>query len=221
MQQLARSVVLLDGRPSAAFNVYVADGVVIDAATRHDRRRILRQLGGLEVRAHAVTHAHADHQGSSSAICTALGVPFWGPEGEREALETGDLSATGPVGAITRWERKQLAGPGHPLDRGLREGDAVGDFMVLETPGHSPGHVSFWRQADGVLLLGDVLLNRHVVTGRVGLREPPRRFTLDLVANRRAIRRVAALHPKVVCFGHGPPLHNDGQIEEFADALGH
>jgi glyoxylase-like metal-dependent hydrolase (beta-lactamase superfamily II) len=43
--------------------------------------------------------------------------------------------------------------------RGLTAGDEVGGFKLIETPGHSEGHVSFWRESDGTVVLGDVLVN--------------------------------------------------------------
>jgi hydroxyacylglutathione hydrolase len=46
--------------------------------------------------------------------------------------------------------------PPHPVARRLREGDAVGDFVVLDVPGHSPGHIALWRASDRTLVVGDV-----------------------------------------------------------------
>ena len=59
MKEVAPGVRLLAGRPRDAFNVHLVEDVLVDAATRHAARRILRQLRGVPVRAHALTHAHA------------------------------------------------------------------------------------------------------------------------------------------------------------------
>jgi hydroxyacylglutathione hydrolase len=219
MKQIADGLEQVPGAPPNAINVYVMNGVVVDAGTRHARRRILKAVGGRKISAHAVTHAHADHQGASAAICAALGVPFYGPAAEADALESGDLRATMPLNAITRWQLKHWAGPGVPVARRLREGDAVGGFTVLETPGHSPGHVSYWREADRVLVVGDVLFGQHPVTGRPGLHEPPARFTADVARNRGSIRRLAALEPAVAVFGHGPPMRDPAAFARFAAGL--
>ena len=61
-----------------------------------------------------------------------------------------------------------FTGPGHKVDRALKEGDEVGGFKVLDVPGHSAGHVAFWRESDGVLILGDVLTNMDQLTGIPG-----------------------------------------------------
>ena len=70
-----------------------------------------------------------------------------------------------------------------------------------------------------MLVLGDVLNNMDIVTGRRGLYEPKRFFTPDPERNRESIRRVAALGPDLVCFGHGPPLRDASALAEFAAAL--
>lgn len=207
-------------RPAWAFNVYVAGGVVVDAATRWAARRLLKALDGVDVRAHAVTHGHFDHQGSSAALCAARGVPFWAPAGEAAALASGDLMSLGPVNAVTRLQDRVWAGPPVRAARSLAEGDELdAGFVVLETPGHSPGHLSFWREDDRTLIAGDVLFGRHPVTGRPGLHQPPDRFTVDPAANRRAIRRLAELRPRVTVFGHGRPWHDPGALARFAEAL--
>jgi glyoxylase-like metal-dependent hydrolase (beta-lactamase superfamily II) len=172
------------------------------------------------VGAHALTHAHPDHQGASKEVCEALGIPFWVGERDADAAEDPSLIAERqPDVRINRVFNRLWTGPGHPVDRRLREGDDVAGFEVLDVPGHSAGHVAYWRESDRVLVLGDVLNNMDVVTGRRGLREPKWFFTPDPERNRESIRRVAALGPELVCFGHGPPLRDPKALAEFAAGL--
>src|SRR4029450_5387244 len=77
MKQLAPGVWQLRGPPPNAINVYLVEDVLIDAATRRAPRRILKQIEGHTVSAHALTHAHPDHQGASNALCERLGIPYW------------------------------------------------------------------------------------------------------------------------------------------------
>jgi glyoxylase-like metal-dependent hydrolase (beta-lactamase superfamily II) len=192
----------------------------VDAATRHAGRRILRQLKGREVTAHALTHAHADHQGASHEVCSALGIPFWVGERDADAAEDPRLIAERqPEHRLNRLANRFWTGPGHPVDRRLREGDDVAGFKVLHVPGHSAGHVAFWRESDRTLVLGDVLNNMNVTTGRRGLYEPKWFFTPDPGRNRESIRRVAALEPALVVFGHGPPLRDPAALRDFAAKL--
>jgi hydroxyacylglutathione hydrolase len=220
MRQLAPGLQQLRGFPPNAINVYLLGDVLLDAATRQGERRILRELGGRPLSAHALTHAHPDHQGSSHAICERFGIPLWCGEGDVHAMQTpGGVAASAPPSWQTFVQRRYWAGPAHPVARALAEGDEVAGFAVLETPGHSPGHLAYWRESDRVLVLGDVLTNVNVLTGRPGLHEPLRAFTPDPARNRASARRLAALRPALVCFGHGPPLRDPGRLAEFAAGL--
>jgi hydroxyacylglutathione hydrolase len=221
MKQLAEDVHMLSGWPPNAINVYVIGDALIDAATRQGERRIMRQLTGTTITAHALTHAHPDHQGSSHAICEKLDIPLWCGQGDVPAMETpGALKLPPEVPWPIRFiEERYWVGPPHPVTRVLHEGDEVAGFTVLETPGHSPGHVAFWRESDRTLILGDVLNNVNVRTGIPGLHEPPSMFTPDPARNRESARRLAELRPALVCFGHGAPLRDPDKLAKFVAAL--
>jgi hydroxyacylglutathione hydrolase len=220
MKQLAPDVYQLSGFPPNAINVYVIGDVLIDAATRQAEKRILRQLEGRTLSAHALTHAHPDHQGSSHAVCERLDIPLWCGQGDVPAMET--------PGAIKnpkapRWfnslQERLWTGPPHPVARALHEGDEVAGFTVLQTPGHSTGHVSYWRESDRVLIVGDVLGNMNFITAIPGLNTPPDIFTPDVARNHESARRLAALEPALACFGHGAPLRNPRKLADFVAGL--
>lgn len=215
-RELAPGLELLSGSPRHWFNVYLAGDVVIDGATRHARRRILRQLRGHRVAAHALTHAHGDHQGSTSAICRRLRVPLWCGEGDVELMERGRPRAGHP---LPRLRDRTSAGPCHPVSRALREGDEVGGFTVIETPGDSLGHLSYWRERDRTLILGDVLFGMNPLTLTAELCKPPRYDLADEGLHSQSLRRVKALRPALVCFGHGPELRDAGRFSAFIDEL--
>ena len=222
MKQLADDLYQLKYFPPNSINVYLMGDVLVDAATRRDGKRILRQVEGREVRAHALTHAHGDHQGASHEVCQKLGVPFWVGERDVAAAEGGGdaIVKTMPDHFMPKLSRAAFAGPGHPVDRALHEGDEVGPgFKVLDTPGHSAGQVAYWRESDRVLILGDVLFNQHPLLGIPGLRQPPDFFTPDPAQNRESARKLAELEPALVCFGHGPPLRDTRKFVEFVASL--
>jgi glyoxylase-like metal-dependent hydrolase (beta-lactamase superfamily II) len=207
---------MLRGLPPNAINVYVAGDVLIDAGTRQAERRIMRQISGRKISTHALTHAHPDHQGSSHAVCERLGIPLWCGQGDVPAMETpGGISNSQAPGWLNRLQQRFWTGPPHPVARALVEGDEVAGFTVLESPGHSPGHVAYWRESDRVLILGDVLNGMNLLTAVPGLREPPAIFTPDPARNRVSARRLAELRPQLVCFGHGPPLRDPGKLADF------
>lgn len=220
MKWLADGVWQLSGFPPHALNVYVIEDVLIDASTRYATRRIMRQVADRGISAHALTHAHPDHQGASHSVCQRLGIPFW--VGERDAAaaeQPGLIAEFQPDHPVTQLVCRAFTGPGHPVDRRLREGDQVAGFEVLETPGHSAGHLAFWRAPDQVLIAGDVLNSADPFLLLPGLREPKPYFTPDPAENRRSARRLAALEPQLILFGHGPPLRDPRRLIDFVASL--
>jgi hydroxyacylglutathione hydrolase len=198
-------------------NVYLAGDVLIDAGTSSDRKRILGQLAGRSVTAHALTHAHPDHYGSSHAVCEALHIPLWC--GEKDALVAeGERPKPGEGRGARLLSRLPLPQP-HPVERKLREGDNVAGFETLDVPGHSPGHVAYWRESDKTLVCGDVLFNLSLPTLTPGLREPYAFLTPDPSRNRDSARRLAELRPNLVLFGHGPPLRDGDRFLRFVESL--
>jgi glyoxylase-like metal-dependent hydrolase (beta-lactamase superfamily II) len=201
-------------------NTYVIGDVLIDAATRNSAKRILRELDGHEINAHALTHAHPDHQGASAEICETLGIPFWCPEGDADAAENPELIRERQPSTIpARFYISIFMGPGRKVDRKLKEGDEVAGFRTIHTPGHSRGQMVFWRESDRVLVIGDVLTNMETITGIPGLHEPKPYLTPDPAENRRSAKKLVDLDPELVLFGHGPPLRDPGKFREFVEGL--
>jgi glyoxylase-like metal-dependent hydrolase (beta-lactamase superfamily II) len=221
MLEIAKGVYQIPVMPRQTINTYLLGSVLVDAGIRSSGNKILKALNGRKLTAHALTHAHPDHQGASAFLCQKLGIPFWVSAADQAAAESGNTTATmpNPNHPIARLEQAHLSGPGHPVDKILQEGDWVEDFLVLETPGHSAGHLSFWRESDGVLIVGDVLRNMNYLTTLPKLGEPPAMYTPDIAQNRRSIQKIAALQPNIVCFGHGPALRNPQKITAFAQGI--
>ena len=154
---------------------------------RADRRRHAARprphpqaVEGRGISAHALTHAHPDHYGASHAICDRLGHPA---VVRRRRRRGGRARQDGLEG---RAHDPRPAGP--PVARRLSEGDEVAGFTVLETPGHSPGHVSYWRESDRTLICGDVMWGWNPFLLRGPIREP-------LDALQRPTRRATASRP--------------------------
>ena len=113
-------------------------------------------------------------------MCEELGIPFWVSERDADAAEDPELiRQRQPNNPMARFYIRIFMGPGHPVDRQLHDGDEVAGFKVLDVPGHSAGHVAFWRESDGVLVLGDVLANMDQLTLIPGLHEPKPYLTPD------------------------------------------
>lgn len=218
--ELAPNVWQLPLLPLHGLNAYLVGDIVVDAGLPSSTKRLLAALAGRSLTAHVLTHAHPDHQGASAALCEARSIPLWCGVRERVATERAAFSASyrgARSGLFQVAER--IGGPGHPVERTLHEGDVVAGFAVIETPGHTRGHISLWRESDRVVVLGDVASYRNPLALSPGLRASSRLFSHDPDENRRSLRKIAALRPRLICFGHGPPLADGTRFVEWVNGL--
>ncbi|HZH24930.1 MAG TPA: MBL fold metallo-hydrolase [Solirubrobacteraceae bacterium] len=224
MHAIADAVWHLPLAPRNAINAYLLGDVLVDTGVKQSAATIARSLAGRSVAAIALTHAHGDHAGSMKRLAAELGVPVWCGAADREAAESGEQVLATPL------KRPRLAGLIHAavgfeglrVDRDLAEGDQLAaGFTVLDTPGHAPGHVSFWRESDRTLICGDVFFNMSLLTTKPGLRQPPRLLTPAPARNRDSERKLARLEPATVGFGHGPVLRGDAArlLNDFVQRL--
>jgi hydroxyacylglutathione hydrolase len=137
------------------------EGAIIDPGGHPERILAEVERLGLTIRYVLDTHAHFDHTDANGAVVAATGATL--------ALHPGDLPLLKASGGATFFGLQAETSP--PPDLELADGDelAVGNlrFRVLHTPGHTPGHVCFYEESDGVLFDGDVLFYRGV--GRTDL----------------------------------------------------
>ncbi|WKZ56464.1 MAG: MBL fold metallo-hydrolase [Bdellovibrionota bacterium] len=131
------------------------DAVVVDPGGEVER--LSAHLTAARKRCVAIwlTHSHVDHCGGVKALKERTGAVFYGPRGEREMrqhlLEICELYGV-PADGIDNCPE-----PDVPLSGGeeIRLGPAA--FRVLPTPGHSPAHLCFYCEAQGLLIAGDTL----------------------------------------------------------------
>ncbi|MTD45063.1 MBL fold metallo-hydrolase [Conexibacter sp. W3-3-2] len=216
MEQIAPDVFRIPLLPRDGVNAYIVGDVLVDAGMKGSAKKILKALdaAGVTLSAHVITHAHGDHVGGTPTIVDATGVPVSVGAGDRAAAEAGEpvLSAKARRPGLHGILKFAGGFDGFSVDHSLTEGDDIGcGFTVLETPGHSPGHVSFWRESDGVLICGDVVTAMHLLTTKPGLHQPPALLTPDPERNRESERRLAGLEPQIVLAGHGPPVRDAAQ----------
>ena len=179
-------------------NCYIAgceetkEGVVIDPG--EEAERILAEIKalGLTVKYILNTHAHFDHILANRSLVQATGAPL--------ALHPLDLPLLRQNGGASLFGFEVPASP--EPDLALAEGDIISfgtyTFQVLFTPGHTPGHVSFYEAKAGVVFDGDVLF-----AGGIGRTDLPGGDYETLMASIND-KLMVLPDETVVCSGHGP-----------------
>jgi hydroxyacylglutathione hydrolase len=224
MYEIADEVWQLSLVPRDAINAYLIGDVLVDTGIKQSAAKITQMLDGRSVSAVALTHAHGDHAGSIKRLAAQFGAPVWCGPADREATETGRpvLSPRIKRPRLRALVSAAVGFDGVPVARTLTEGDTLtAGFRVCDTPGHSPGHVSFWREADRTLICGDVFFNMRVPIPIAGLRQPLQLATPDPAKNRESERKLSTLAPATVRFGHGPVLKDDAarKLNDFIRQL--
>jgi glyoxylase-like metal-dependent hydrolase (beta-lactamase superfamily II) len=225
VKELAPGLWNFDGLMMGRSYLVVGDDglTIIDASLAGSAAKVARQLrrNGYEprdVKTILVTHAHPDHVGGLPELKAMTGARVLVGERDREVAEGLAPMVRPPRSEMSHLARLMTVGgsflKGTPVDETLAVGDVVpvgGGLQVLFTPGHSPGHVSFWQPEKRWLFCGDVMMNLR------GLGLPFAAFTADMDENRRSVARLAELEPELVLFGHGRALPNAaGAIRAFA-----
>ncbi|WP_373561730.1 MULTISPECIES: MBL fold metallo-hydrolase [Bacillaceae] len=177
-----------------------------------------------------LTHGHFDHVGSVAELLEEWKIPVYAHELELPFL-TGQRDYP----------------PGDPnVDSGLvaklspmfpNHGINISDYVHVlpadgtipnmpnwkwvHTPGHTPGHISLFREQDRVLIAGDAFVTvkqeslYKVMTQTQEISGPPKYYTTDWEAAFESVKKLEALKPQVVVTGHGLPMGG----EELAESL--
>lgn len=202
--------------------------VLVDAGLPASAERIAHaatRLFGADSRPAAIvlTHGHFDHVGAVQALVRRWDVPVYAHELELPYL-TGRSSYPPPdpfVGGGAMSAMSFLY-PKGPIDLGSSVHALPADGSVpgmpgwrwIPTPGHSPGHVSFVRDADRTLIAGDAFTTTKqesaiaVFGQRQELHGPPTYFTPDWDEARTSLRHLADYAPTAAITGHGPPMRS-------------
>ena len=202
--------------PNIVANPYLLIGpdglALIDAGLPGSHKKILRYLSGLgyapgDLKRILITHADFDHVGGLAALKAASGARVYASAVEAQAIQAGHSSrALKPRSPIVKLLFDLMAGLFKPaplqVDELLTDGQVLpvlDGLQVVETLGHTPGHVSFYAPSAGVLFCGDSLVSEES-----GLRGSTGSNNWDQEKSDASVRRQAALGARIVCSGHGP-----------------
>jgi len=207
------------GRPGAGDRQWV----LIDAGVFGTMRLITgaaeERFGkGARPAAIILTHGHFDHVGVLEDLVELWDAPVYAHDLERPYLD-GSTSYPPPdpsVGGLMA--RLSPLYPRAPVNVSRWLGTLPADGSVpempgwrwLHTPGHCPGHVSLWREADRTIIAGDAFITTDqesayaVTMQKPEMHGPPQYFTIDWQASRASVEKLAKLEPEIAVTGHGP-----------------
>lgn len=168
-----------------------------------------------------LTHGHFDHIGAVIELAQHWNAPVFAhelelpyltgtsnypePDSSVEGGLVAKLSSLFPNEAINVGEHLKML----PADGSIPD---IPEWRWIHTPGHSPGHVSFFRNEDRSLIAGDAFITVKqdslfkVLTQIQEINGPPRYFTTDWNAARESVKKLESLKPSIAVTGHGLPM---------------
>ncbi|WP_416149910.1 MBL fold metallo-hydrolase [Salipaludibacillus sp. HK11] len=168
-----------------------------------------------------LTHGHFDHVGAILELVEKWGVPVYAHELEIPFL-TGQKSYPDPDPTVEGGVVAKMSAlfPNEPINLGAiveslpSNGNVpeLPDFKWHHTPGHTPGHISLFREEDRALIVGDAFVTVKqeslyaVLTQEQEISGPPRYLTPDWQTSWTSVKKLEALKPSFAITGHGLPM---------------
>ena len=220
--KIVDNVYLVPGVTANSYILAEPDGLtIVDTGLPFSEKRILEYIARLgrsarEVRRILITHADLDHYGCLAALQKASGACTYASRLEAAAMAMGKSSRPVDRSINTALQRFLIAMLGRlmkatpiQVDEILAEGQVLpvlGGLQVVETPGHSPDHLSYFVPSAGILFCGDSMRS----DGPRGLRASRSRNDWDHARASVSARKQAGLGAQIVCPGHGPAVRDAG-----------
>lgn len=171
-----------------------------------------------------MTHAHSDHAGCVQSLAEEWRVPVYA-----HALETpylnGEAAYPAPDPTVGGGMMSPLSVlfPRGPFNvrtwlRPLPQDGSVPhmrDWTWIHTPGHTPGHISLWREFDRTLIAGDAFITTNqesayaVAVQKPELHGPPMYYTQNWDEAENSVKRLETMRPETVVTGHGRAMHGE------------
>lgn len=156
-----------------------------------------------------LTHGHQDHVGSLEALVEKLPDVEVYASKRTVAYWNGDFSLpAGDTGSVRTGNFPQMS---VKPTRKVADGEMVGSLLVIDSPGHTREHISWFDTRDKTLFAGDSWQTAGglAVMGDVRWLFPfPGMITWSKAASLKSAERALALSPQRLCCGHGQVLEN-------------
>ena len=165
-----------------------------------------------------LTHHHFDHTGSLNKIEKLTGARIAAHRDDWPYV-SGEKNYEGPLFMKPITKLMNLIYHIKPVktDMILTDGDKIGDYSVIHTPGHTPGSICLYNPINRVLFVGDNMnFNKGI------LNPPSGRLLPDPVNYKKSMEKLGKLDVETILTGHGEPITKEANrlIKEFIASLG-
>lgn len=202
----------LDLRASNCYLIVEGDEItLIDAGLNRSAEQITDFIRGIgkapkQLTRILLTHADLDHVGAAMELKQISEARVFASQIAADALAEGRSSRKLKMGIFTplfTWFERRNGAMEVAVDEIVAGGDMLpilGGLEVLETPGHTPGHISFYTREHKLLFAGDSVSTQEdqVLYNRM------KAFNWNNEMMQASVHMQAALEPEIVCSGHGP-----------------
>ena len=212
--KIANNIHLIPNVQANSYLIIEPDGLtLIDTGMPFSEKQTLRYITSLgrsaeEIKHIFITHADLDHYGCLAALKEASGARTYTSQPEADAMAKGISSrpVNRTVGRfqafVIRMMGKLLKPTPIKVDEILTDGQilpVLDGLQVVETPGHSPSHLSYYAPSVRVLFCGDSMKSNDK-----GLRASRSRNNWDQASADASVKKLSTLGAEIVCPGHGP-----------------
>ncbi|MBM4241480.1 MAG: MBL fold metallo-hydrolase [Euryarchaeota archaeon] len=209
-------------RISNSYLVVDDEIMIIDTGMPGNSRKILDYLRNTlkrdpsDIKTIVLTHHHFDHVGGLGELKRITGAKVAAHIDDAYYIsgkKTPDsLFARAITGIFKLIKRSQLV----EVDIILEDGDKIGDYQVLHTPGHTPGSISLYNPKNKAIFVGDIL---RCVKGEI--KGPVPRFTPDIRKANESLKKLGDLDIEVILTGHTPPLTSNAsaKLKEYLKTI--